>query len=324
VTRADTDVSVNDSRDLPDPSPNVGDCSSTLKTCTLRAAIQRANHRLTGTHTLHLPPGTYRITRGSRNEDDAETGDFDIKGNIVIRGAGPKFTFIDAAGLDRVFDVRSSSLLPIRVTVRGGVTAGSDTDGGGIRAKANLTLSRVHLHSNMAVSGGGIWTDDDLSIVRTTIADNTSTGDTGALVANNTVSLKKNISIRESTFSGNSGNGVSPFNEGGAIIVSGNFDVEILHSTVAYNDPGGISLFGSSFNNQLTIHHTILANNIAEGPTVKVSAVFPTLFCSTTSIPMEPVASGPLRTTSFLSIRSWEVSRIMADRLQPLPSPIPL
>ncbi|HEV8717253.1 MAG TPA: hypothetical protein VGX03_31095 [Candidatus Binatia bacterium] len=62
----DTDVTVNDTRDLPDPSPNTGGCSSTAGTCTLRAAIMRANHRLTGTHTIHLPAGTFGITRAGR------------------------------------------------------------------------------------------------------------------------------------------------------------------------------------------------------------------------------------------------------------------
>jgi len=85
---ADTDVTVNDSGDFVDPSPNIGGCSSTNNTCTLRAAIQRANHRLTGTHTIHLPAGNFFITRAGRGEDDAVSGDLDIKGNIVIIGPG--------------------------------------------------------------------------------------------------------------------------------------------------------------------------------------------------------------------------------------------
>jgi hypothetical protein len=108
---ADTDVTVNDARDLPDPSPNLGpDCASTAGTCTLRAAIQRANHQI-GTHTIRLPAGTFKITRAGRGENDTETGDFDIKGNIIIIGQGAKSTIIDGGRLDRVFDVRSGSLL---------------------------------------------------------------------------------------------------------------------------------------------------------------------------------------------------------------------
>src|SRR5262249_59515546 len=93
--KADTDVTVDDTRDLPDPSPRLGpDCASTAGTCTLRAAIQRANHQL-GTHTIRLPAGTFTITRRGRGENDAETGDFDIKGNVIIIGAGAKATRID-------------------------------------------------------------------------------------------------------------------------------------------------------------------------------------------------------------------------------------
>src|SRR5216684_676292 len=91
----DTDVTVNDTRDLADPSPNRGlDCKSNADTCTLRAAMQRGNHQI-GTHTIRLPAGTYKISRAGRNEDDAEDGDFDIKGHFIILGAGAKSTIID-------------------------------------------------------------------------------------------------------------------------------------------------------------------------------------------------------------------------------------
>jgi hypothetical protein len=80
----------------------------------------RANHRLTGTHTIRLPAGNFILTRAGRGE--AETGDLGIKGNIVILGAGAKSTTINANNLDRVFDVRSGSLILQGVTVRGGST----------------------------------------------------------------------------------------------------------------------------------------------------------------------------------------------------------
>ena len=65
----DTEADVNDVRDLPDPSPNVGECRSSADTCTLRAAIMRANSR-TGQHVIRLPAGTFTLTRAGREEDD--------------------------------------------------------------------------------------------------------------------------------------------------------------------------------------------------------------------------------------------------------------
>jgi len=78
-----------------------------------------------------------------------------------------------------VFDVRSGSLILQDLAVRGGFA--QNDDGGGIRAKAPLTLNRVHLTSNVAdSSGGGIYTEDDLSIVRSTISQNE--GDDGSAI----------------------------------------------------------------------------------------------------------------------------------------------
>ena len=249
---ADTDVTVDDTRDSPDPSPNIGGCSSFVGTCTLRAAIQRANHRLTGTHTIRLPAGHFSVSRFGAGEDDAETGDLDIKGNIVIIGAGAKSTFIDGERADRVFDVHSGSLILQDLTVSRGVA--ENANGGGIRAKAPLTLNRVHLHSNEAPqgSGGGIYTDSDLSVVRSTISNNTSL-DAGIAGARHNTILKAGISIRESTISGNIG-----FD--GGIAFAGRFDIEISHSTIAFNN-SAILFIDIGVNGSLTISDTILASN---------------------------------------------------------------
>ena len=138
IASADTDVTVNDFADRADPTPNIGDCKSSAGTCTLRAAIQRANHRTGGTHTIRLPAGRYILARTGRGENDAETGDFDIKGNIVIIGSGAKTTTIDGKSIDRVFDVRSGSLILQSVKVTGGLA--NNEDGGGIRATERLPV----------------------------------------------------------------------------------------------------------------------------------------------------------------------------------------
>lgn len=257
----DTDVTVNDSRDLPDPSPNRGpDCESTAGTCTLRAAIQRANHQI-GTHIIRLPPGTFAITRAGNGENDAKTGDFDIKGKIIIRGAGAKETVISGSSLDRVFDVRRGSLQLIRVTVRDGRTA-NEEDGGGIRALgAALTLDRVHLQENRAgADGGGVWANNDLSVLRSTISNNQAGRDGGGIYVKSTFNvLRPSFSVRDSTISGNTlRDEVSDVGGIGGISASVQHKISISHSTIAFNE--GIGLAMVAFPNY-NIDHTILANN---------------------------------------------------------------
>jgi hypothetical protein len=269
---ADTDVTVNDTRDLPDPSPNLGpDCASTAGTCTLRAAIQRGNHQI-GTHTIRLPAGNFIITRAGRGEDDAETGDLDIKGKFIILGAGAKSTIINGNNLDRVFDVRSGSLILQDLTVKRGFA--QNDDGGGIRAKAPLTLNRVHLASNVAdSSGGGLYTEDDLSIVRSTISENVG-GDAvfsaSAIHGGNSGVIIRTVSIRESTIGENRNPG-----NGGAIFLNGAFNTEILHSTIAKNqgNDSGNQHIGLEINgnfiiaSKLTISHTIFDQGFENVPT---------------------------------------------------------
>ena len=55
--------------------------------CTLRAAIQEAN-MLVGDDVILVPSGIYTITIAGNNEDNAATGDLDIKSDITIQGSG--------------------------------------------------------------------------------------------------------------------------------------------------------------------------------------------------------------------------------------------
>lgn len=251
IAKADTDVTVNDILDRADPSPNIGDCSSSAGTCTLRAAIQRANHRTGGTHTIRLPAGRYQLTRTGAGENDADTGDLDIKGNIVIIGTGAKSTIIDGRAFDRVFDVRSGSLLLQDVKVTSGLV--NNEDGGGIRATANLTINRVELTNNVTLHGlgGGIFSSKDLSVVRSTISNNS--GGAGGINAQNGL-LLNNISIRESTIANNTSVGFP-----GGLYILGSYHVLVQHATIAFNSPTGIYIV--AIIGDTVMHHTILAQN---------------------------------------------------------------
>ena len=70
----------------------------------LRAAIIEANASK-GHDTIIVPAGTYTLTLAGANEDDAATGDLDIRNGMTISGAGADTTVIDGGGLDRVFQI---------------------------------------------------------------------------------------------------------------------------------------------------------------------------------------------------------------------------
>ncbi len=48
---------------------------------------------------ITLPAGTYKLTLAGKNENDAKTGDLDIKNSMTINGAGATKTIIDANNL---------------------------------------------------------------------------------------------------------------------------------------------------------------------------------------------------------------------------------
>jgi CSLREA domain-containing protein len=133
--------------------------------CSLREAIQAANTDSafggctagSGADTIVVPAGTYVLARTGVDEDLNATGDLDVRASLTISGAGAGQTVVDAAGIDRVFDLHTGadSVVFSGVTISGGVVTGH---GGGINdLDANLTLSDTIVRSNDAsISGGGV------------------------------------------------------------------------------------------------------------------------------------------------------------------------
>src|SRR5262245_49290658 len=136
---------VNNTGDAVDANIGNGICATAAGVCTLRAAIQEANASAAA-DMINLPAGTYTLTRTGRNEDNAVTGDLDITRPLTITGAGATSTYINAGGIDRVFDIydTASPTTISSVTIYGGNPAGSFQNfGGGIWTSATLTLSNV-------------------------------------------------------------------------------------------------------------------------------------------------------------------------------------
>src|SRR5919201_6581467 len=98
-----------------DPAP--GACDSD---CSLREAVLAANAG-SGGDTIELPPGLIRLGRPGPNENAGATGDLDLTKSVLLTGAGARSTIVDAAGLDRVFDIAPGvTALLADLTITGG------------------------------------------------------------------------------------------------------------------------------------------------------------------------------------------------------------
>ena len=135
--------------------------------CTLREAIIAANSDEgvdlcppgSGPDTITLAAGIYTLAVAGTDEDDAATGDLDITAPLTITGAGYDQTFIDADGIDRVFDIFPSAgtVVISGVTIVSGSVNGN---GGGIRTGGTqLMLINTYVSNNTANNssyGGGV------------------------------------------------------------------------------------------------------------------------------------------------------------------------
>lgn len=146
--------------------------------------------------------------------------------------------------------------------------------GGGINNAGNLTVIGSTFSNNMANYGGGIWNGDGgaLSIIDCVFENNTASDNGGGIYT------EEDLSIENSTFSGNSarltGGGI--YNESSNLTISGSTFSEntteyqgggairnyggtttISDSTISGNSAGGISTRRGSLN----IHNTMVSNN---------------------------------------------------------------
>lgn len=180
--------------DAVDSLPGDGDCNGE-KGCTLRAAIMEAN-ALVGADSINLSNAIYTLSIVGIEENENATGDLDITEELIINGAGAT---IDAASLDRIFDVHRVPVKLDSLTLKNGlsnVEAGairairSDLDlnnisftdniaggvGGGLYAGGGkLTINNSNFRSNSSASGGGLFTErSSLEISGGSFIDNTA------------------------------------------------------------------------------------------------------------------------------------------------------
>lgn len=284
---------VNSGFDVNDLEPGNGLCvaylviiiPAVLPYCTLRSAIEEAN-ALAGEDHIILGAGTYRLSLTGRDEDQAGSGDLDITDSVRIIGTGADKTFIDAAGLDRVFDIfgpntvvslsgvsiingklppdgsvhrggglRNQGQLVINhVVISGNTLSGLNDNGGGIYNNGSCSIRDTTLHDNYAGLGGAIYNDvdGDLQAAATTLHHNTARGG-GGIVNRGTIQLTN------TTFFANTAAGTNDL-PGGAFRNSGH--ANLLHCTIAGNsaDKGGGGIYNET---TLILTNTIVAGNAA-------------------------------------------------------------
>lgn len=270
------DFTVNSMADRGDYAPGDGFCSDRhpifdlRAKCTLRAAIQEANV-LTGPDLIILGSGRYTLSIAGAGEDGALTGDLDITDRLTIRGEGAAATFIDAAGLDRVFHIRGVIEVTLEnLTVTGGEVMDDPVIPGGmgggvlVENRAFLRLLRTRIAGNKAVLGGGIggtnareieilYSEVTRNLVQSKVTLNVTQKDFvyasngGALyIQPDSGGDATNIDIAWSTISHNSCSAMTDANCLGGISLEGCGDVPggllMSNSTVSTNKGAGLSM----------------------------------------------------------------------------------
>ena len=260
---------VTETADLPDLIPGNGFCSILPQAgpgpCTLRAAIIEAN-ALAGADVVDMPAdSTFTLSIEGRGEDAAFTGDLDITDSLTIiffaSGTPP---VIDAAGIDRVFDVRTDSgtvnLLGLDIT-GGDANQPGDAAGGGVAVgfgDTDVNISFCRVHGNIATFGGGLYNDgDNTAIFGSEIYDNEEDDGAGSPegsgIRNRGTLLVEDSAVHDNRRVGAAGG--SAVSSGPPF--SGSPVLELRNSTVSGNDGAGVAVEATT----LTLRNsTIVAN----------------------------------------------------------------
>jgi CSLREA domain-containing protein len=126
--------------------------------CSLREAIIAANAR-PGPDTVIVPAGTYVLMQAGQGEDEARTGDLDIRDDLTLMGAGAEATRIDGNRTDRVFEIRGAAVVLLNGSaVENGSVPGDN--GGGISNRSTGTLRLENCTRGGAVYKGEVVTLD--------------------------------------------------------------------------------------------------------------------------------------------------------------------
>ena len=249
-----TSTGVNTTTDTPDT--NVGDrlARDINGKMSLRAGVMESNSVIQSLDVIQLGSAVYVLTAAGRFEDDAVTGDLDIKGATTIRGVSAAATIINAFDLDRVFHVFAGATLTLEnLTIRGGEAF----DGGAIFNEGTVVLKNVNIIGNEAFNqGGGIFNARGavLNATNASISSNLA-GSRGGAVNN-----VGTTSYLNTTFSSN-----IAVSRGGGIFNEGTAASRLINVTMARNEAAsrGAGLASEAARTS-TLGNTIIEANITD------------------------------------------------------------
>lgn len=262
---------VDSTADAVDAVPGNGLCLTAANTCTLRAAIQEAN-ATAGDDVVSLPTGAYTLTLTGAGEDAAATGDLDIAGNLLLKGAGATATLVDGGSHDRILHILGAHVVSITDLT---LTHGNG-QGGGIRsdgATLEVTNSAI-VDNNSGGDAGGILSSGILTIVASNVSDNNARTDAGGILNTGT------LFVADSTLSlNNAGDAAGAILSSGALVITGSTFAEnnagaggggilhTAHTTVTgssfFNNNAGAGGGAISSAGILTVSHSTFSENNA-------------------------------------------------------------
>ena len=249
-----TSTAVNTTADTPDT--NIGDrlAQDINGKFSLRAGVMESNANRLSQDVIQLGTATYLLTQSGRFEDDALTGDLDIKGFTTIRGVSPAATIINALDLDRVFHVFAGATLRLEnLTIRGGEAF----DGGAIFNAGTVILKNVNIIGNEAFNqGGGIFNARGAVLdVFSSSFNNNVAGSRGGAINNIGTTTYLNTTV-SSNVAVSRGGGI--FNEGAA--TSSMINVTIARNVAASRGAG----LASEASRTATLGNTIIEGNATD------------------------------------------------------------
>lgn len=266
-----------------DAAPGDGTCATAAGDCTLRAAVQEANLS-TSYVRIRLGTGDYQLTIAGAGEDNAATGDLDIKNpdnGVEIDGRGDMDTIITSDTDDRIFHIIGApdSLGLVAITdlrMRGGML----TDHGGnvlVGPDGFFLASQLVIMENEpftpvpgAATGGGIAVRGAhavANIADSEIIENYACHGAGASVDEGGFLDLNNVTIAQNLASTPNASTCG----GGGIYVGPDGGLALTSSTVSGNEAedrgggilteNGIQLYGVTITTNLApdgsgIHHT--------------------------------------------------------------------
>ena len=262
------DLTVTTAVDGNDVAPGNGVCEATAGAgdCTLRAAITEAN-ATAGYDLITIASGVDPLLAVAGTGDDANTtGDLDVAGDVRIVGNG---STVDAAGLDRVFDVVSGRARLEAMTLTGGMGAGAALHSVGHvdLIRATVTGNSPGSESVIDVSGSAVLADSE-------VEDNPTTSNLGEAVR---VSSSGELGIHRSLVDAASGRGLLAASSSRMVVLDstvqtgmhtavrseGFSEVLVARSTLGRSGPDGVNVAAVTFQSQLTIVGSILAHDAA-------------------------------------------------------------